>query len=102
MKTTIARITLLCTAAAAALHASAQSLQKEITVRHESAPERIDSRRLPLNPLVTLPKSTASNLRYSSRDIRIDVPQTLTTSLRHHTATPSPIHPSVDTLRSDS
>lgn len=78
MKTTIARITLLCTAAAA-LHASAQSLQKEITVRHESAPERIDSRRLPLNPLVTLPKSAASNLRYSSRDIRIDVPQTLTT-----------------------
>lgn len=79
MKTAIARIILLCAAAAPVVPTSAQSLKKEINVRHESAPERIDSRRLPINPLVTLPQSKAQNLRYSSRDVSIDIPETVTT-----------------------
>ena len=78
MKTAIARLTLLC-AAAAALHTSAQSLKKEINVRHESSPERIDSRRLSINPLITLPQATAQHLRYSARDVRIDIPEAVTT-----------------------
>lgn len=78
MKTAIARIILLCAATAPMLPAAAQSLKKEINVRHESAPERIDSRRLPINPLITLPQSKAHNLRYSSRDVSIDIPESLT------------------------
>lgn len=56
-----------------------QPLEQDITVEHEVVPERRDVSRLNFMPVVTLPAVKTTPLAYSSRNLQITVPGTITT-----------------------
>lgn len=55
------------------------ALEQEITVEHEVVPEKNNVARLGFLPEATLPKPTAKKLDYSTRNITLTVPGTITT-----------------------
>lgn len=64
---------------AAALGLSAQELSTEVEIRYEEAPELQNFDKLTLNPSVRLSSQKASVLPYSSRNLHVGVPGSIST-----------------------
>lgn len=65
--------------AAASLSAVAQDTTTEVELRYKENPELRDFSKLSLTPAINLPAVTLSRLPYSSSDVRVTVPGSITT-----------------------